>query len=70
MEAAARDEVLRCGGSLSHHHGVGKIRSGFLPRIMSKEAMDWNRRTKEALDPNNIFACGNQVDALEQEPAS
>ena len=65
MEAAARDEVLRCGGSLSHHHGVGKIRSGFLPRIMSQEAMDWNRRTKEALDPDNIFACGNQVDALE-----
>ena len=34
-------------------------------RIMSQEAMDWNRRTKEALDPDNIFACGNQVDALE-----
>ena len=68
MEEAARDEVLRCGGSLSHHHGVGKIRSTFLPRIMSQEAMDWNRRTKEALDPNNIFACGNQVDALEKEP--
>jgi FAD/FMN-containing dehydrogenase len=47
---------------------VGKIRSTFLPRIMSQEAMDWNRRTKEALDPNNIFACGNQVDALEKEP--
>lgn len=30
VEDAARDEVLKCGGSLSHHHGVGKIRKGFI----------------------------------------
>jgi alkyldihydroxyacetonephosphate synthase len=62
LENAARDEILRCGGSLSHHHGVGKIRQGYLPRIMSKEALAWNQRTKDALDPMNIFGCGNQTD--------
>ena len=30
VEDAARDEVLSSGGSLSHHHGVGKIRKGFI----------------------------------------
>jgi len=25
-ENDARDEIMKCGGSVSHHHGVGKIR--------------------------------------------
>ncbi|MBL8999058.1 MAG: oxidase, partial [Gemmatimonadetes bacterium] len=29
IEHAARDEILRSGGSLSHHHGIGKIRQRF-----------------------------------------
>jgi alkyldihydroxyacetonephosphate synthase len=62
LENAARDEILRCGGSLSHHHGIGKLRQSYLPRIMSEEAIAWNQRTKEALDPMNIFGCGNQTD--------
>lgn len=28
LEEAARDEILSAGGSLSHHHGVGKARAG------------------------------------------
>ena len=24
-ENEGRDEILKCGGSVSHHHGVGKI---------------------------------------------
>ncbi|HEU4428211.1 MAG TPA: FAD-binding oxidoreductase, partial [Myxococcota bacterium] len=27
LERAARDEILKSGGSLSHHHGIGKLRS-------------------------------------------
>lgn len=30
VENDAREEILNCGGSLSHHHGVGKIRKAFL----------------------------------------
>lgn len=26
IENAARDEILKCGGCISHHHGVGKLR--------------------------------------------
>ncbi len=60
LEHAARDEVIRCGGSLSHHHGIGKIRRGFLPRVVSPGVLEWNRRIKEAVDPTNVFGCGNQ----------
>jgi alkyldihydroxyacetonephosphate synthase len=59
LERAARDEVLRSGGSLSHHHGVGKLRQPFLDRIFSPAALAWRRRLKQAVDPENLFACGN-----------
>jgi alkyldihydroxyacetonephosphate synthase len=59
IEAAARDEILRCGGSLSHHHGVGKLRKKFLPEIMSPAALAWNQHAKQAVDPQNVFGCGN-----------
>jgi alkyldihydroxyacetonephosphate synthase len=59
LEHAARDEILRCGGALSHHHGVGKLRKGFLPRVFSEAALGWARDTKRALDPHNVFAAGN-----------
>jgi alkyldihydroxyacetonephosphate synthase len=59
IERIARDEVLRCGGSLSHHHGIGKLRQAFLPRIMSSTSLDWIAATKQALDPQNVFGAGN-----------
>ena len=61
MEHAARDEVLKSGGSLSHHHGIGKIRRDFLPQIMSPGMMDWQRQIKSAVDPANVFGAGNQA---------
>ena len=61
IERAARDEILRSGGSLSHHHGVGKLRQHFLPDIMSPAALKWIRQTKLAIDPNNVFGSGNQL---------
>ena len=30
VEDAARDETMLAGGSISHHHGIGKIRKGFI----------------------------------------
>ena len=60
IEHAARDEVLRCGGSLSHHHGIGKIRSPFLGRIQSPGMQAFARDIKRAVDPTNVFGAGNQ----------
>ncbi len=60
IERAARDEVLRSGGSLSHHHGIGKLRREFLPRVLSPGMLEWGRRIKAAVDPTNVFGAGNQ----------
>ncbi len=59
LERAARDEVLRNGGSLSHHHGIGKLREPFLAEIMSPAMLEWSRRIKRAVDPSNVFGAAN-----------
>jgi alkyldihydroxyacetonephosphate synthase len=61
IEHAARDEILRSGGSLSHHHGIGKIRQPFLPRIGSPGVATWAREIKAAVDPTNVFGAANQL---------
>jgi alkyldihydroxyacetonephosphate synthase len=60
LERAARDEILRSGGSLSHHHGIGKLRQPFLDRVFAPAALAWRERLKQAVDPENLFACGNR----------
>ncbi|HEV8148891.1 MAG TPA: FAD-binding oxidoreductase [Gemmatimonadales bacterium] len=65
LERSARDEILRSGGSLSHHHGVGKLRRGFLPRIFSPAALAWSSELKRAVDPGNIFGIANQLQGTE-----
>jgi len=62
IERAARDEILKSGGSLSHHHGIGKLRQGFLTNIWSKAARTWDKDLKRILDPQNTFGCNNQAE--------
>jgi len=59
LERAAREEILRSGGSLSHHHGVGKLRQRFLPAIFSPAALAWREGLKRAVDPDDVFGCAN-----------
>jgi len=59
LERGAREEILRSGGSLSHHHGVGKLRQRFLPAIFSSTALSWREGLKRAVDPDNVFGCAN-----------
>ena len=59
IEEAARDEILASGGSLSHHHGVGKLRSKWYPAVVSDVGVGLYRALKNELDPKNIFAAGN-----------
>jgi alkyldihydroxyacetonephosphate synthase len=67
MEVAAREEILRQGGSLSHHHGIGKLRQRFLSDIKSPATLAFNEQAKQAMDPNNIFGCANQGVGSSQE---
>ena len=61
IEHELRRTVIAEGGSLSHHHGVGKIRRDFLPQEMPEFAVDSIRALKRIYDPKNVFAIGNNV---------
>ena len=59
IEAAARDEILASGGSLSHHHGVGKIRKPWVQESLSEGGVEMLKAVKERIDPKNIFGGDN-----------
>ncbi|XP_043931246.1 alkyldihydroxyacetonephosphate synthase, peroxisomal [Protopterus annectens] len=59
IEAAAREEILANGGSLSHHHGVGKLRKRWLRECISDTGIGMLKSVKEYVDPNNIFGNRN-----------
>ena len=59
VEHEARECVLACGGSLSHHHGVGKLRKAFLPDAVSPVGMGLLKGIKQHVDPTNVFGNGN-----------
>jgi len=61
IESQARDEIIKCGGSISHHHGVGKHRKKWLPPTITPTGVSLLKGIKGAVDPQNIFANGNLV---------
>lgn len=54
-------EIDRHGGSLSHHHGVGKMIGPFMEKHLGKEQMDVLRALKKHFDPNNIMNPGGTM---------
>jgi alkyldihydroxyacetonephosphate synthase len=55
---AGTDAVLRHGGSLSHHHGVGLNRARFMEQALGTDALDTLTTVKRALDPRGILNPG------------
>ena len=58
IEEACRETILRFG-TVSHHHGIGKVRRDF-PTFSSTE-QDLLRSLQDRLDPNGMFRSGNGV---------
>jgi alkyldihydroxyacetonephosphate synthase len=56
---AAWDEAARCcaaaGGTLTHHHGVGRLKSAFLAGELGATGVDMLTKIKAALDPEGIM---------------
>lgn len=48
-------------GSISHHHGVGKLRKKWYTDTVSEPGRQLLLAAKKALDPDNIFALGNMA---------
>jgi alkyldihydroxyacetonephosphate synthase len=63
------NSIQRSGGSLSHHHGVGRMIGPWMEQHLGKEQMDVLRALKDHFDPNNIMNPGGTLglDSLQRE---
>ncbi|MCA9957139.1 MAG: hypothetical protein KC434_20565, partial [Anaerolineales bacterium] len=61
IEHSLRETIMAAGGSISHHHGVGKIRKDFMPYTISPAAIQLVKEIKKANDPQNIFGIRNNI---------
>lgn len=55
------NSISKSGGSLSHHHGVGKMIAPWMNIHLGKEQMNILRALKKHFDPNNIMNPGGQL---------
>jgi alkyldihydroxyacetonephosphate synthase len=55
---AVMETCLELGGSISHHHGIGRVRREWLARELGSTGMATLRALKQALDPRGIMNPG------------
>lgn len=55
------DHIQKYGGSLSHHHGVGRMMAPWMEAHLGTEQMAALRALKKHFDPNNIMNPGGQL---------
>ena len=58
IKGAASDAIVRAGGTISHHHGVGEDHAPWLKAEKGKIGMDVLRAIKRELDPANVLNPG------------
>ncbi len=61
IEHTLRQTIIDAGGSISHHHGVGKLRRDFMDATISPATADVLRSIKQIHDPQNIFGIRNNI---------
>lgn len=57
-----KDAIIAAGGSISHHHGIGKKSSKYYPSAVSRVGIDIFHAIKREIDPNNVFDAGNMIE--------
>ncbi len=55
------DQIEKHGGSLSHHHGVGKMIGPWMEKHLGREQMAILKALKHHFDPNNIMNPGGTL---------
>jgi alkyldihydroxyacetonephosphate synthase len=55
---AIMEATDRHGGSLAHHHGIGRVRAPWLERELGPEGLALLRKIKAALDPTGMMNPG------------
>jgi len=67
VEHRSREATFLYGGSISHHHGVGKLRKRFMEKSVSPINTTFLDGIKVSIDPKNIFAANNTIYRDEEE---
>jgi alkyldihydroxyacetonephosphate synthase len=70
-EDRLRQTIVRNGGAVSNHHGVGKFRSQLLASVLPPMNAGMIRALKGNIDPKNVFGAQNGVFAahFDRKPA-
>ena len=61
IEHIMRENFIENGGSISHHHGVGKLRKDFMSNTISEGSVEMIKGIKQNQDPHNIFGVNNNI---------
>ena len=61
IEHIMRENFIDNGGSISHHHGVGKLRKDFMSNTISEGSVEMIKGIKKNQDPHNIFGVNNNI---------
>ena len=61
IEHKMRENFILNGGSISHHHGVGKLRKDFMQDTISESSIEMVRGIKQVQDPKNVFGVKNNI---------
>lgn len=61
FQAGIIDRIVAGGGSLSHHHGVGKMIGPWMERHLGREQMNVLRALKQHFDPHGIMNPGGTL---------
>ena len=55
------DQMVKFGGTMSHHHGIGRLLAPWMEAHLGKEQMAVLRAIKHHFDPHNIMNPGGQL---------
>ncbi|HDP24056.1 MAG TPA: FAD-binding oxidoreductase [Deltaproteobacteria bacterium] len=55
------DRIIQCGGSPSHHHGIGRLLAPWIEEHLGSEQLAVLRALKRHFDPNGIMNPGGQL---------
>jgi alkyldihydroxyacetonephosphate synthase len=58
VKEAATEAILKHGGALSHHHGIGSMHKTWLGVYLGQEGLSLLTHLKKKLDPDNIMNPG------------
>lgn len=61
IKAAVSDAIVKCGGTISHQHGVGKDHAAWLEAEKGARGMDAIAGMIAHFDPHGVMASGNLV---------